>query len=85
MFTYLPTYLLTYLTYLLAYLSYLLTCLLIRKGVECIIPVVLEPAACDTRLWQGAVGMKLGSKLYFNRFLTGTPTLIFPCHTRLLS
>ena len=37
-----------------------------RKGVERMLAVVMEPSCTDTREWRGAVGMRLGSKLYQN-------------------
>ena len=35
-----------------------------RKGVSRLVPVVMESRCSDTREWYGAVGMRLGSKLY---------------------
>jgi len=37
-----------------------------RKGVNFMIPVVMEPRCLNTSTWQGKVGGKLGSKLYIN-------------------
>ena len=37
-----------------------------RKGVEKLIPVVMEPVCRDTTKWQGVVGMRLGSRLYID-------------------
>lgn len=38
----------------------------LRKGVEALVPVVMEPAVQRTTSWQGAVGMKLGNRLYID-------------------
>ena len=35
-----------------------------RKGVDRMLSVVTDPAALDARRWRGAVGMKLGTRLY---------------------
>jgi len=35
-----------------------------RKGVERLLPVVMESECSDPRAWHGAVGMRLGSQLY---------------------
>ena len=35
-----------------------------RRGVENMISVVMEPSCRDTSIWQGAVGLRLGSQLY---------------------
>ena len=35
-----------------------------RRGVERMFPVVMEPSVMDTTTWTGAVGGKLGGKLY---------------------
>eukprot|EP00966_Prymnesium_polylepis_P044520 1032005-Prymnesium_polylepis.1 len=37
-----------------------------RKGVERMIPVVMEASCLDTSNWRGAVGGKLGGHLYVN-------------------
>ena len=37
-----------------------------RKGVERILPVVMEERCLDTRRWHGVVGLRLGSKLYLD-------------------
>ena len=35
-----------------------------RRGVENMITVVMEPGCRDTSRWEGAVGLRLGSRLY---------------------
>merc|ERR1712146_69655 len=35
-----------------------------RRGVQNMITVVMEPGCRDTSRWQGAVGLRLGSRLY---------------------
>ena len=37
-----------------------------RKGVNFMIPVVMEPCCLNTSTWKGKVGGKLGNKLYIN-------------------
>ena len=37
-----------------------------RKGVERILPVVMEGSCSDPRGWQGAIGMRLGNQLHQN-------------------
>jgi len=39
---------------------------LLRKGVDRLIPVVMEPRCRSTSEWKGAVGGKLGPKLYID-------------------
>ena len=35
-----------------------------RRGVDKLIPIVLEPSCLQTATWQGPVGLRLGSQLY---------------------
>jgi hypothetical protein len=35
-----------------------------RKGIERLVPVVMEGGCREPRSWHGAVGMRLGSQLY---------------------
>ena len=37
-----------------------------RKGVEKMLSVVMEPECTDTTSWQGVVGGKFGSRLYYD-------------------
>jgi len=37
---------------------------LLKKGVEYMIPVVMDPHLKDTRTWSGVVGGKLGTRMY---------------------